>query len=252
MPLILNTRPKKQAQALSNLLRESHFRVNELPLIEIKAVSTVKKTVQHQVNHYDLLIFISVNAVVYYFKGFDLPASALPQQTKIAVIGKSTAEVFFQYSGKKADIIPATGSDSEALLGHKELQQIKKHSILIVRGVGGREYLAQQLQHRGAKVDYLEVYQRICPHYEQKYITELWQKEPIGFMVISSVESFLNLLQLSQSLIKTQILNTNIIVIHHKIKEKLKKLGVNGKIIVSKTSSNIAMVETLRLFYKNS
>jgi uroporphyrinogen-III synthase len=46
------------------------------------------------------------------------------------------------------------------LLLHPALQSVADEKILIVRGVGGRGYLADELRRRGAKVDFCEVYQR--------------------------------------------------------------------------------------------
>ncbi|MFK5984349.1 MAG: uroporphyrinogen-III synthase [Pseudomonadota bacterium] len=248
-PLIINTRPVNQARALTDLLQDNNFRVMELPLIEINSIVATNRLPQIQIDNSDFLVFISANAVIFYFKYFILPAKA-----KIAVIGKSTAEIFAQYAGQKADIIPDRGSDSESLLSHKDLLAIEGLSIIIVRGKGGREYLAQQLRERQAKVVYLETYIRACPKYEQKFLSDIWHKQTIGFMIISSVESVENLLQLSQHFEHhadvTKVLKTNLIVIHNKIKEKITKYGFFGKILVPDTTSNLSIVQTLHQYYK--
>jgi uroporphyrinogen-III synthase len=62
--------------------------------------------------------------------------------------------------------LPASGDDSEALLGLPALREAiaRRPRVLIVRGVGGRELLAERLAEQGASVDYLELYRRCLPH----------------------------------------------------------------------------------------
>ena len=54
------------------------------------------------------------------------------------------------------------GYDSEHLLASPEFAHVQGQRILIVRGGGGRELLAEQLTARGAEVAYAEVYDRRC------------------------------------------------------------------------------------------
>jgi len=259
-PVIINTRPVVQAAALTKLLQDNHFKVVELPLIEIKDTLSEVNLYKYQ-NHLenaDLLIFISANAVAFYFKHFfkgeSIVNDSLFKKIPVAVIGKSTAEVFAQYAGRKADIIPQSGSDSESLLAHPYLTQLvsqqgDKKKILIVRGQGGREFLAKQLRLKNAMVDYLEVYRRVCPTYNEIYLNDLWRnlwnKKAIGFMIITSGESLDNLMQLSKKLELSLVLKTNLIVIHKKIQDKAIQYGFSGRILVSQTASNPSILQML-------
>lgn len=56
--------------------------------------------------------------------------------------------------------IPAAGSDSEALLAHPDLQDVKGQAIGLLTAPGGRGLLAERLTARGAQVRIAEVYQR--------------------------------------------------------------------------------------------
>jgi uroporphyrinogen-III synthase len=250
-PVVLNTRPAKQAFNLSKLLQENDFKVIELPLIEIKEnlSEQVLPQCNRQIKQADLLIFISANAVIFYFKYF-----VVADTTQVAVIGKSTAKVFAEYAARSADIIPEKGSDSENLLQHPELNQLilqqkGKCNILIVRGQGGREYLAQQLRLKQVQVDYLEVYKRICPIYKDTYLDDLWHNiwynKAIGFMIITSVQSLDNLLQITKKWEKKQILRSDMLVIHNNIREKALNYGFCGEILVSKNASNQAILQIL-------
>jgi len=250
-PVVLNTRPAKQAIELSKLLQENDFKVIELPLIEIEENLSEQELAQCQIQikKADLLIFISANAVIFYFTYF-----TLADNTVVAVIGKSTAKVFSQYAGRKADIIPENGSDSESLLQQPDLNQLilqqkEKYNILIIRGEGGREYLAQQLRLKQAQVDYIEVYKRSCPSYKETYLADLWlniwHNKAIGFMIITSKQSLDNLLQITKKLESSRILSSDILVIHNSIREKALNYGFCGEILVSPNASNHAILQTL-------
>ena len=56
--------------------------------------------------------------------------------------------------------IPASGSDSEALLAHPDLQDVRGQAIGLLTAPGGRGLLADRLRARGAHVRIAEVYQR--------------------------------------------------------------------------------------------
>lgn len=59
--------------------------------------------------------------------------------------------------------IPLHGSDSEALLVHPELQQVRGQAIGLLTAPGGRGLIASRLQSRGATLHVADVYRRI-PH----------------------------------------------------------------------------------------
>lgn len=53
-----------------------------------------------------------------------------------------------------------TGSDSEALLAHPDLQDVRGQAIGLLTAPGGRGLLADRLRARGAQVRIAEVYRR--------------------------------------------------------------------------------------------
>lgn len=56
--------------------------------------------------------------------------------------------------------IPVAGSDSEALLAHPDLQDVRGQAIGLLTAPGGRGLLAERLRARGAQVRIAEVYRR--------------------------------------------------------------------------------------------
>lgn len=81
-------------------------------------------------------------------------------QLHIAV-GKATATRLREY-GVQNVVCHASGNDSEAVLSLPVWNRLPEHArVLIVRGKGGREWLAQQLVLRGFVVEKAEIYQRV-------------------------------------------------------------------------------------------
>ncbi|MEQ8207093.1 MAG: uroporphyrinogen-III synthase, partial [Woeseia sp.] len=139
----------------------------------------------------DILIFVSRNAV-------DHGLYLAPDQARLGAIGKATAEAI-EAAGRRTDILPANGFDSEALLAEAPLQNVTGKRILIVRGDGGRGLLGQTLQARGAAVTYVCVYER-RPHNtspeEQAMLANACRQGDIHYLLAMSVASLDNLVAL--------------------------------------------------------
>ena len=113
-------------------------------------------------------------------------------------VGEATARIL-QGCGLRVTF-PASGDDSEALLGLPALCEAiarPEPRVLIVRGVGGRELLAERLAEQGASVDYLELYRRYLPAYPQGALSERIRAERLNGLVVSSGQGFEHLLQLA-------------------------------------------------------
>ena len=130
---IVITRPEHQAQELSKKLLKVGGCPIHFPLIEIKPIIDLA-SVKHQLDSlqdYDLIIFISANAVE---QTLDyLPAESLAS-VKIASVGKKTAQALTN-CGVNVDFCPEQIFNSEALLAIPEFQKfIKGKKIAIIRG----------------------------------------------------------------------------------------------------------------------
>ena len=218
--VVLVTRPQRQASEFMRLLASKGIASLAFPSIEIQSVeldARIKK-ILHHLNDYDLIIFISANAVE--------QASQLMQQlgiapasitTKMATIGKATLAAANK-AGFKISISPANKFNSEALLALNELQTdvLKNKRSLIFRGVGGLDVLANELQQRGAKVSYAEVYQRIKPQHDgqvsRQQLSENWQNLHIKAITVTSNEALQNLYDMLEPPGKNEMLKTPLIV----------------------------------------
>lgn len=113
-------------------------------------------------------------------------------------VGEATAAVL-QEKGLGASC-PPRGDDSEALLALPALRQavaVPAPRVLIVRGVGGRELLAERLAEQGASVEYLELYRRCLPAYPAGTLKRRIEAERLNGLVVSSGQGFEHLQQLA-------------------------------------------------------
>jgi uroporphyrinogen-III synthase len=69
-------------------------------------------------------------------------------------------------------------------------QQVAGKKIQIVRGVGGRELLHERLKSNTAKVGYWQLYQRVVMDSGQQSWYDLWQKQQIDCIIVTSVAIF--------------------------------------------------------------
>lgn len=176
---VLVTRPAAQAEALSARLRGLGAEVVAFPALAI--LPTVRPDALRNtlagLGAYDLAIFISPRAAEYglaalaelapnrpehELAGPGTRTIAWPSRTRIAAVGEGTAKALAGL-GVGPVLVPPGGADSEHLLALPELARVEGRRILIFRGEGGRELLAEALRARGAEVDYAECYRRGRP-----------------------------------------------------------------------------------------
>lgn len=221
---IVITRPLGQAGKLSNLIKESDGETVSFPLIEITPLNNYdafKGTIS-QLDQYDWAIFISSNAVqngMPFVSKLQLPASL-----QFAAIGPRTAAELASF-GIQNTLIPKDRFDSESLLALAQMQNIKNKKVMIFRGIGGREVLADTLKSRGAQVNFAECYQRVNPQKDLSTLTTLKKNKALDAIVVTSSEAMRHLLSMAkhQDLLK----NVKLCVNHARIAEEPMQLGLD-------------------------
>lgn len=189
---VLVTRPAHQAGPLLDAVEAAGGRALRFPVIDI--VGRDAADIAAEVaggGRADIVIFISANAVRF---GFD----AARGDAEVAAIGPATAAAI-EAAGGAVTIRPAGGFDSEHLLAHERLADVRGDRVRIVRGGPGRKLLGETLEQRGARVEYVSAYER-RPHSasaaELESLERHWRSEGVDFAVVMSVESWSNLLAL--------------------------------------------------------
>jgi len=194
---VLVTRPAHQAEELIAGIEDAGGEAIRFPVIEI--VGRHPDIVAEQLASFprpDIAIFVSRNAVLYGL------SAVLDSESAIAAIGPSTRAAI-EAAGSEVTIGSGSGFDSEQLLAHPALKDVREKSVVIVRGETGRELLADTLRSRGATVSYLSAYRREMRHGSKDEIDALdrrFRRGGIDCVTVMSVETLENLLhQLPQT-----------------------------------------------------
>jgi uroporphyrinogen-III synthase len=188
---VLVTRPRTQARELVGAIESRGGSAWCFPVLEIAPHD--ERDIRNSVGRLgkpDIAIFVSRNAVEH---GIDYTDGA-----EIAVIGPATARAVAS-AGRVVDIQPADGFDSEHLLAEERLQDVAGRRIRIIRGNEGRELLADELQRRGAVIEYLSVYERRLPRVKPEMLAALeahWRQGGIDVVTVMSVATLDNLARL--------------------------------------------------------
>ena len=165
---VLVTRPRAQARPWLEALRAHGLDAVPLPLIEIApAPDPAALAEAHRTLHTRrLVMFVSASAVQAWFAA--APEDARwPSTARAAATGPGTVAALLA-AGVPADSIDAPAHDaprfdSEALWSRLAAREWAGAGVLVVRGEGGRDWLAERLAARGATVQSVAAYRRAAP-----------------------------------------------------------------------------------------
>jgi len=196
---LLLTRPTEECADLACSLAEAGVASSSLPLLRIEPLplGTAHHQILNDLGAYQAIIVVSKPAARL------LLAAAAPDdlaglRAAWFTVGGATAGVLARH-GINARY-PDQGDDSEALLALEDLSATLDSPtprVLIVRGEGGRERLAERLAEQGARVDYLELYRRCLPDYPDGALARLVDGERLNGLVVSSGQGFEHLHRLA-------------------------------------------------------
>ncbi len=168
---ILVTRPAAQATAWVQSLQQHGLRALALPLMEIAAVPDTAAVTHawRRLADARLVMFVSANAVEHFF-ALRPPQAAWPQGTQAAAPGPGTARALREAGVPMSQIArPSPDSpqfDSEALWQTLRAQDWQGANVQVVRGDGGRDWLADTLRAHGAEVGFVSAYRRTAPNWD--------------------------------------------------------------------------------------
>jgi uroporphyrinogen-III synthase len=167
-----------------------------------------------------------------------------PAGLALAAVGPGTAREIVRQLGREPQICPAKGGGSEALLAEPALQDIRGRHILLVRGTGGREILAQTLAERGAEVEHAIVYRRQPPENAAPLNAALRAGE-IDLIVITSSEALDNLVRLTEPALRETLLGLPLLVTHPRQAERARALGFRHDSILAPEGSDAAIIDAI-------
>jgi uroporphyrinogen III methyltransferase/synthase len=215
---IVVTRPAGQAERLAALVSAAGGRPFLFPAIEIERLPELPLP---RLEEFDLAVFVSPTAAECAFER--IRHAGVP----VAAVGGGTRRTL-QALGAREVLAPESGADSEALLALPELHEVAGKRILIVRGEGGRELLADTLAARGARTEYLECYRRMLPHADMAPLIGAWDRGGIDAVTVSSTASLDNLITL---LGVPRLAAKPLFVNHARVAERAREVGIPELIV---------------------
>lgn len=244
---VVVTRPREQAAALAERVRQAGGRPILFPALEIAATADTQalRRLVLDLDRFDIAIFISPTAVD---RALNLIRAEreLPAHLKIAAIGKGSARELAR-AGVRDVIVPAGRFDSEALLAMPEFADVGGKKVIIFRGEGGRELLGDTLAARSASVTYAECYRRVRPSGDAQQLLRAWARGEIHAVTVTSAEALRNLFDMVGTLGRQWLRKTALFAPHERIAAAARDLGI-GTVIVTE-SGDEAMADALCRYF---
>lgn len=244
---VLITRPRNQSDNLAALINEKGGEPFIFPTLEIVPVDPVGgwEALSQKIKDTDLVIFTSANAVRQVFSHNIFDAF----HREFAAIGTATKAAMAEYN-LRCDWVPMKDYRSEGLLDLPVFKSIKDKKIIILSGEGGRDYLHDTLKERGARVEKIAVYRRICATPDRAILEKFLALEQPKVIISTSVESLSNLLALSAEV--CEILSIPLVVVSDRVAITAKEKNFK-KVYVAENASDEAIAMSLeRVGYEHA
>ena len=246
---IVVTRPAHQAQHLVRLITAAGGNAIPFPTIEIVDIPDQRPLMAliARLEEFDIAIFVSPNAVNQALKLIKV-RRALPPHLKLATIGNGGVRELKRHG--VVHVIAPAHFDSEALLDMAEMRAVAGRRIVIFRGTGGRELLADTLRARGAVVEYANCYERGRPQVDAAPLFDAWASDALHAITVTSSEGLRNLFELVGDAGLAQLKTTPLFLPHTRIERTARELGFAR--IVLTGSGDKALVQDLAHWFLNA
>ena len=224
---VLITRPEGQADTLLAGVRALGGFASHIPFLAITPMQAEQalNAVAQRLNHYRAVLFVSANAVQ---TSWPILTSKMPWPTSLAAatVGSGTGRVLRDL-GVQQILMPEDRFDSEGLmtLPFFSAEKCRGQLFALIRGDGGRDFLARTLCARGGIVDEVASYQRHLNTDAVPALLRLYEQAPPTLAVISSSESLQRLMQVMPEELATRFRGITLIVPHERIADAALALG---------------------------
>lgn len=246
---VLITRPEVKAQQLASLLNEHGIENTCQALFDYQAYAK-PDDINDALKSADILIFVSVAAVEFAHPSSSLHFNSLECNSSqiVFAVGNATKQALLARGITQVLSPPPQQEHSEGLLKLAGLAKVSHKKVVIFRGNGGREHIANTLIQRGAQVSYIESYQRVWRTLP-KNIAGQWQAQQINCIVVTSNDILLALIKYltsangdTENYWQQQCLW---VVVSERIEQNAKALGLTRVINTHSASSQI-LCDTLQ------
>ncbi|HEY1997652.1 fused uroporphyrinogen-III synthase HemD/membrane protein HemX [Paraburkholderia sp.] len=244
---VVITRPAGQSDALIAQLAAAGVAALQFPLIAITHAEDLGPlhAALASLERYALVVFVSPNAVDYAFGQYK---AIWPHALPVGVVGPGSVAALarhgveapaYQVISPSAEVDDeAARFDSEALFAAIDARlgaaSLEGKRVLIVRGDGGREWLAERLREAGTEVETVAAYRRLVPEPTVgawARVHTLLEGEPHAWLVTSS-EGVRNLDELAQEHLNAgeiaQLKRAALVTPHPRIAQTARGLGFDS------------------------
>jgi uroporphyrinogen-III synthase len=230
---VIVTRPAAQAADWVRALRARAIDAVALPLIGIAPVDdpVALHAAWYALPRQRLVVFVSPNAAEQFFA--QRPDGAgWPPDLFAGSPGPGTTQVLVRLGVPAARILaPAADApqfDSESLWAQLRHRDWQGAHVLIVRGDGGRDWLAQTLGDAGATVAHLSAYRRVPPAFDREaaaLLREALDRPALHLWLFSSSEAIDNLASSVRADREADWRGANALATHPRIAERARRVG---------------------------
>jgi uroporphyrinogen-III synthase len=157
---VLVLRPRPGADETVDALRGHGIPARALPVLELvpRPETPALRELVQRLDEFDVVVFVSPAAVRFGMKWIDAHWPQYPVRTEWLAVGERSRQELASWSIRAG--VPERDETAEGLLDSPLLQVPGPDRVLLVRGEGGRELLADELATRGIRVEHLVVHER--------------------------------------------------------------------------------------------
>jgi uroporphyrinogen-III synthase len=225
---VVVTRPQDQAADLTHLLEAQGAEVFAFPVIDIASLDDPSplQALGSSLATFSLAFFVSPNAVSHTLS--TLPREVWPADLRVATVGPATAKALHA-AGFEQVIVPTQRFDSEAVLDLPQFgtDAVRGRRILILRGDGGRELLADTLVERGAEVVAVACYQRRKSWRDPSPLFDAYRQHHLDALVFSSSEGVRFFAEISGETGRDMLKTLPVFAPHPRIVDALQQAGAH-------------------------
>jgi len=167
----------------------------------------------------------------------------LPASLKVAAIGQATA-TSLDVAGITVHLVAGGAGNSESLLTELGESDRTGQRFLILRGVNGRERLAEGLRRCGAEVEYADLYRRGRPRKTGAELARLLDAG-IDILTVTSGEALENLLAMAADADR-EITHLPLVVMSERLVSLARERGFTDTVIIATQTSDQGVVEAIR------
>ena len=250
---VLVPRPRPQGARVVSLIEDQGGRAIWFPVIEILPPESYSELddLLRCLDGVDMLVMVSVAAVDAVIHRLDALDCAIPDNLTVAAIGPKTAarceaaEIPVRFN-------PGQAVDSEGLLECLQDFGPEGKEVVIVRAQSGREKLKSELEVLGARVRYVQGYQRRVTKASFTSVIDNWRAGEINAVLITSVSILKGLLSLLGPENQALLFETPAVALSGRIAEQCREAGIRKTSVVDIASDRGMLAKLIEIRSRSS